>query len=112
MSLRSLLYLVREGLQTAARNPTLSIAALISTAASLLVLRSADDHAAQRARKIADVSQILLPREAGVDAFWQEQHVVRPGLDSRLVDRLTHPDEVFRPGGKSKLGLNQNEAHG
>ena len=38
MSLRSLLYLVREGLQTAARNPTLSITALISTAASLLVL--------------------------------------------------------------------------
>jgi cell division transport system permease protein len=38
MSWRSLVYLVREGLQTAARNPALSVAALISTAASLLVL--------------------------------------------------------------------------
>jgi len=38
VSWRSLIYLIREGLQTAGRNPALSVAALISTAASLLVL--------------------------------------------------------------------------
>jgi cell division transport system permease protein len=38
VSWRSVAYLVREGLQTAGRNPALSVAALISTVASLLVL--------------------------------------------------------------------------